>query len=111
MTQPNGRTSEPGHPLTRSPALSGGGTAPPDDRLLVRPKGRANQRMDADPLRGPVIRRGRWTAIKDQKMKHRLLFLSIVLFLLAALGCAKENQGGELSVDEAIKFAVKEASR
>lgn len=44
-------------------------------------------------------------------MKHRLLFLLIVLFLLVAQGCAKKNEGGELSVDEAIKFAVKEASR
>lgn len=44
--------------------------------------------------------------------KHRLLFfLIIVLSLLVALGCAKKNQGGELSVDEAIKFAAEEASR
>ncbi|MDZ7581822.1 MAG: hypothetical protein U5R30_14845 [Deltaproteobacteria bacterium] len=48
-----------GAPQPRSPGLSAGGTAPPDDRLLVRPKGRANQRIDADLLRRPVIRRGR----------------------------------------------------
>ena len=52
----------------RSPGLSAGGTAPPDDRLLVRPKGRANQRMDADPLRGPVIRRARYATKRFKEM-------------------------------------------
>ena len=44
-------------------------------------------------------------------MNYKLLFLSSVLLLLVAFGCEKKNNSGELSVEEAIKFAVKDAAQ